>query len=467
MVSTRRKPNMRRGSTEGVIDLEAQRTGRRGSFLFDLPDSAGTQLSSDSSLQVYDSLRSHDDVDADLDLAAERLPAGAFVGSREVSEVDMEVAAQLAGSKSAPAAAGAAGQQEMQMRSAAEVQQAVSRARERMPSDEWSEEARRTTHEVLVTFDAIAKPDEGAGLMVWQLPTELPSGTSEHSGGSSGDALENYNPQRLALDATGDDPTRPRHHSKSPSVSPRVRGAGTPGGRSRQKTVWSAKTVSSADEERQQDWSDTDSDHDGEGGAGPAGEHGHHRLRNGSGGADDDGAHRIGGSNEFYGAQHVGGDGSNDGTDDSMLLRTLVTLVPTGDRPADGNGTSSTDLNSTNLVAASGAASGSGGNQPASSWNTVFSDSSDLERIDVADLGTAAPSSDPWSSTSSLVGNAPTDENEDPTQQMMLMLSKRCTKVQQEKHQLEERVAQLEAEKKEWEALKARLISTLADEGED
>lgn len=476
VVSTRRKPNMRRGSTEGVLDLEGKKVGvvrqegRRGSFLFDLPDSVGDEPRADSPLQGYDTLRNHDDVDADLDLAAERLPAGAFTGSRDISELDLEAAAQLAGSKSAPAAAG---QQGMQMRSATEVQQAVSRARRRMPSDEWSEEARRTTHEVLVTFDAISKPDEGAagesdGLTVWRSPDELPG----DSGGSSGGALESYNPQRLTLDTTADDPTHTRQHSKSPSVSPRTRGASTPGGRSRQKTVWSATMSSSGDEEHQQDWSDTDSDHDGEDGPGPAGGHGHHKLRNGSGGADDDGAHRIGGTNEFYGAQHMGGVSSNDGTDASIQLRSLA---PAGHRSVTGNGTLSADLHST-LVAASGVASGSGGDKSAS----ASADVSDLGKIDVVDLSATTPSSEPSKPQpavdsagalrgggGSLVGNALAGGNNDPMQQMLTMMSERCTKVQQEKHQLEERVAELEAEKQEWETLKARLISALVDDGED
>lgn len=434
VVSARRAPNMRRGSTEGVLHLERQRENRRGSFLFDLPHS-GEALRSDSPPQAYDTLRSHDDVDADLDLARDTLPADAFTGSREVSELELQAAAQLAGSKSAPAA-GAAGQQEMQMRSATEVRQAVSRARERLPSDEWSEEARRTTHQVLITFDAIAKPNDGFGddgddsssLIVWRSPDEVSSGDiADSSGSSGGTALESYGlPQRLQPSHTAgpDDPTHPRQDSTAaPSVSPR-----RPGGinRSRQKTVWSAPMSSSGDEEHQQDWSDTDSDHDGEDGSGPAGEHGHHRLRSGSAGADDDGAHRIGGTGTDDGAQRIGGGSSNAGVGDSMR-----SLAPTGDQPVDGNGTSSTCLHS----AASGDAMDSDGGLRGGGRTVV--------------------------------GDVPAVGNDGGMAQMLQMMSERCTKVQQEKHRLEERVTELEREKEEWETLKAQLISTLLNEGED
>ena len=472
MVSARRTPNMRRGSTEGVLHLERQQENRRGSFLFDLPRSSGA-LRSDSPPQAYETLRSHDDVDADLDLARATLPAGAFTGSLEVSELDLEAAAQLAGSKSAPAA-GAAGQQELQMRSAAEVRQAVSRARERLPSDEWSEEARRTTHQVLITFDAIAKPNDGFGgdgddssrLIVWRSPDEISGDVVGDSSGSSGGTLESYNPQRLTSHTAGDDPTHAQQDSASPSVSPR-----RPGGRARQKTVWSAPMSSSGEEEHQQDRSDTDSDHDGEVGSGVPGEHWHHRLRSGSAGADADGAHRIGGSGNDDGAQRIGGGSSDDGVGDSMELRSLA---PTRDRPVDGNGTTSACLHS----AAPGISAGSSsGDHSLSSWNNTSINGA--HRINVADLSAAtavvepAETQDAMDSDGGLrgggrtvVGNVPAGGN-DGMAQMLQMMSERCTKVQQEKNRLEERVAELEREKEEWEKLKARLISTLLDEADD
>lgn len=491
----RRKPHMRRGSTEGALQLQLQRENRRGSLIFDLSDSGEPQLSSNLLPQEYDTLRSHDDVDADLDLARDTLPAGSFTGSREISELDLETASQMVGSKSVPTA-GLVRQQETEMRSATEVQHAVSRARERMPSDEWSEEARRTTHEVLVTFDAIAKPNEGAGegeddstsLTVWRSPDDEASGTSGANGGGAVGGPDGYNPQRLVLDTTRGDTTNGRQHSTSPSASPRRRGAGTPGGRARQKTMWSGSVNSSGDEDRQHDLSDTDSDHDGGDSSGGTGVHGHHRLRSGSG-ATDDGAHRIGGSDD--GAQRIGGGvKSSDGATGSLIMRRLApvdnlavdgdrTYISSADPRSDSGDYSESSLSNNNSSASNTGRimeqhSSSTTMQRPGTAITGIGEESDPARLPVGDSSTSAPLSE-QAATLPVVdseggmrgGNIPPGGNDSSLEPMLKMMSERCTKVQQEKHQLEERVAELEREKKEWEMLKARLISTLVDEGEE
>lgn len=56
-------------------------------------------------------------------------------------------------------------------------------------------------------------------------------------------------------------------------------------------------------------------------------------------------------------------------------------------------------------------------------------------------------------------GGAPMD----PQMQMMQMMSERATKLGKEKRILEERVDELEREKAEWAALKAKLIGALEE----
>ena len=120
---------------------------------------------------------------------------------------------------------------EIVMRTASQVNQAVHLARKRLNSDEWSPEAQRTTHEVLVSFDPIVRPPDaaemgmvggggpptdgqgggGGGALRALVPSTRPSAYVGHEGDEQSDTDSDYE---------DDSPVNPTRRQRAPSASP-------------------------------------------------------------------------------------------------------------------------------------------------------------------------------------------------------------------------------------------------------
>ena len=219
---------VRRKSTEGAIADAITQLPSRDSFLFDAPPQM--DLSPDSAADDYARLRSGSEVTAD-----ELQPDG-YAGSSASSDARGS-RGQRTGRIEQPAGEGGSAEP-VAMRSAAEVDQAVARARERMPSDEWSEEARRTTREVLITIEPVQKKEPA------RTQLRQPSGGAEPQGGQT----KRGRPRKKTEWTPADVSQQPSAAAKQSSVKP----TGSP----------PKQSGSAVDEDSSDSVSDTDSEYE-------------------------------------------------------------------------------------------------------------------------------------------------------------------------------------------------------------
>ena len=222
---------VRRKSTEGAIADAITQLPSRDSFLFDAPPEM--DLSPDS---ADARLRSGSEVTAD-----ELQPDG-YAGSSAGSDARGSRGQRTTGRVEQPAGAASEGgsAEPVAMRSAAEVDQAVARARERMPSDEWSEEARRTTREVLITIEPVQKKEPA------RTQLRQPSGGSEPQGGQT----KRGRPRQKTEWTPADVPQQPSAAATSKQSSVKPTGSAP------------KQSGSAADEDSSDSVSDTDSEYE-------------------------------------------------------------------------------------------------------------------------------------------------------------------------------------------------------------